>query len=183
MLRFNLIPPELRTRFVFLQKAKHFSRYGNILLGLLAMFSLFLLFALVYLQNQQAFFAQELAQAKQNPQNITLEAIKKSSEQFNKELKARVGSSPAIEWYTLLTQLTNLVPTNIALSSISINQAGASTQIALDGKAPERQALRTFENILHSSPLIKDLVSPLSNYQKTENITFTFSFTFAPPKK
>lgn len=183
MLRFNLIPPELRTRFVFLQKAKHFSRYGNILLGLLAMFSLFFLFALVYLQKQQAFFAEELTAVRKTPQNIIIEKIRKSSDKFNEELKARVSHVPSVDWYAFLTELTNLIPPDVALKSIGITQANTSPQIALEGKAPGRQVLRTFEDTLRSSPLVKDLISPLSNYRKTEDIAFTFFFTLVPPKE
>lgn len=182
MLRFNLIPPELHTRFVFLQKAKHFSRYGNILLGLLAMFSLFFLFALSYLQKQQLVFAEELSEARRAPQNIAIESIKKSAENFNEELKARVGNTNSTDWYTFLTELTRMIPSDITLTSLSVTQAGASPHVALEGKAPQRQSLRSFEDTLRISPLVKDLISPLANYQKTENIAFTLSFTFVPPK-
>lgn len=183
MLRFNLIPPELRTRFIFLQKAKHFSRYGNILLGLLAMFSLFLLFALVYLQKQQAFFADELTAVRETPQNIIIEKVRKSSDKFNEELKTRVTNTPSVDWYTFLTELTDFIPPDVALKSIGVTQANASPQIVLEGEASERQVLRTFEDTLRSSPLVKDLISPLANYRRTEDIMFTFSFTLVPPKR
>jgi hypothetical protein len=181
MLRFNLLPTQFRERLLFSQKMRKMGGYIKIFVGLLAILSFFLLFALIYLQHQRDFFISELTSTQNDPQNIIIEQIQRNIGQFNEQLKQSLGSTPSINWASLLIDLSSRSPEGIYLNSFIVQDFPPLKKVTLQGKADRRDQLMEFENLLKSSSFFTDINSPLSNYQKTQDILFQISLTIKNP--
>jgi len=172
ILGFNLLPEELKEEFNFTQKIKKTSRYLRMILGLLGLFSLFLLFNLIYLQYLQRTLSEELSLIAHEPSAIAVEQSKRDIQAFNNELNALAKPRRSFDWPLFLNHLALTIPDSITLERLSVQQRSSGVGITLEGKAPQRQDLINFENLLRSSPYVSNVVSPLSNYRKTQDITF-----------
>lgn len=172
ILGFNLLPEELKEEFDFTQKIKKTSRYLRMILGLLGLFSLFLLFNLIYLQYLQRTFGEERSSIAHEPSAIAVEQSKKDVRAFNNELNALANPRRSFDWPSFLNHLAITTPGSITLERLSVQQRPSGVSITLEGKAPQRQDLINFANLLRSSPYISNALSPLSNYRKTQDITF-----------
>lgn len=183
MLRFNILPEQLKEEFLFGQKINRIGHYLRISLGILLIFSLFLIFVLAFLQQAQRGLTQDLALIKKDPSNIIFEATQKKINDLNDGFEKITGAAHPKDWAGMLQEIARLTPPSIELTQISISQdVNKKDYFKLQGKAKERQQLISFENQLRLAPLIGDLVSPLSNYEKTINISFTLSFAIKKDK-
>lgn len=176
MLRFNLLPPELRERFSYIQKLKKAAIFIKTLLGLIIILSLFLIFILAYLQKQYVFFLDDLKQVEMDPQNIAFEKIQKEITQFNTQLGYMVTRSPSFNWPSLLIEIASLAPQGVNLTTLAAEHAKEGERIAIEGDALTRESLIQFyRNVRQSKYFIN--VSPPSNYEKSQHISFQISFS------
>jgi len=180
MLRFNLLPQAFQERLLFAQKIRRASTSIKIFFGLLATLSLFLIFTLVYLQKQDALFSEELALIKGTQQNTTIIKIQRDIEHFNNEVKRLFSAPPSSNWSSILIELSTITPQGMSFDSLSLEGKGRSEQVNLRGKARRREDIIQFEKALRQSVFFSKIVSPLSNYQRAENVTFQLSFTLKP---
>lgn len=175
MLRFNLLPPELRVHFSYVQKLKKAASYIKILLGLSIILSLFLIFILAYLQKQYEFFLDDLRQVQRDPQNIAFEKTQKEITQFNAQLTQMFNAVPSLDWPSLLIEIASLTPEGVKLHTLAVEQVKGAQRITLEGDALTRESLIQFYRNVRQSRYFTD-VSPPSNYEKTERIHFGLSF-------
>lgn len=175
MLRFNLLPPELREHFSYVQKLKKVSSYIRVLLGLSIILSLFLIFILAYLQKQYEFFLDDLRQIQKDPQNIAYEKTQKEVTQFNTQLARMFNAKPSLDWPSLLIEIASLTPDRVKLHTLAVNHEKQGERIALEGEALTRESLIQFYKSIRQSKYFTN-VSPPSNYEKTGRIPFQISF-------
>ena len=75
----------------------------------------------------------------------------------------------------LLDEIMRLVPDNVILTSIKINKAGLN--IIFNGRALNRDQLLIFKEGLEDSESFTDIVLPISNILKKDNIDFEITAT------
>jgi len=177
MLRFNLLPEQFRDQFVFAQRIARSARYLRIFIGLLGIFSLFLMFTLASLYHQQNLLLDQLASIKQSKANATISQVQKQITSFNQDLANTLALSRGTDWSALLIELSTITPASIALDDLSLQSLPAGTNALARGKAQTRQDLISYEKALRSSPYITSLLSPLANYEKDKNLTFQITLT------
>lgn len=176
MLRFNLLPKEFRERIFIAQQARRASFYVNILFGLTAILSLFLLFILIYLQSREEIFLNDLKEARQNPRTVEIESIQKDIMRFNAQLKEALKTSASPKWSVLLIELSRITPESLNFHTLVVEE---DKRITIEGDALTREDLLTFEKRLRQSQFFSNVISPLSNYQSQRDITFHLSFSFS----
>lgn len=177
MLRFNLLPAQFRDQFVFAQRIARSARYLRIFIGLLGIFSLFLMFTLASLYHQQNLLLNQLASTKQSKANATISQVQKQIISFNQDVASALTLPRATDWSLLLIELSTITPTSIALDDLSLQILRAQTKALLRGKAQTRQDLIDYEKALRSSPYIASLLSPLANYETGKDLTFQITLT------
>lgn len=180
MLSFNLLPPELRKRVIFSQQAKKIGAHLNVFLGLLGVLSFFLLFVLIYLQNQYVFFRGELDEVKRSSQNLRIEQIKSDIARFNNQLTRISAPLTPPDWTLFLGSLAAVTPEGVVLHSLGVSRNAGDMRISIEGSAKRREDVIQLEKSIRSSPFFSNVVSPLSNYAKTEDVPFTISFFLRP---
>lgn len=176
MLRFNLLPPELRERFSYIQKLKKVSGYIKILLGLSVILSLFLIFIFAYLQKQYVFFLDNLKKIEKDPQNIAFEKIQKEITQFNAQLGHMFNAPLSLDWPSLLVEIASLTPNGVKLTTLGVERTQEEERISLEGEALTRESLIQFYRNVRQSKYFTN-ASPPSNYEKSQHITFQLSFS------
>lgn len=175
MLKFNLLPFELREHFTFSQKTKKASFYIKIFIGLLGILSLFLVFALTYLEHQKEFFTSELKSVTSNPHHVEIEQIQAYIQKFNKKL-GEISTVPlSKDWSSLLIEISALTPERVVLEKIAIEGVPPKERLVLEGNAAQSTDLKSFEKKLSASNYFTEVTSPLSNYEKDEDIEFKMS--------
>lgn len=75
-----------------------------------------------------------------------------------------------IQWTILLNSLTNIIPEEIRLNSLSINRDPAT--ISFNGTANKRDDLLNFKEALEGSILFENIDFPIQNLLQKENINF-----------
>ena len=78
-----------------------------------------------------------------------------------------------LKWSAYLADLTALIPQNISLGRISLNQE--SNQIQITGRAVYRDDFLSLKGNLDNSKILSDINSPISNLIKKENVDFVIS--------
>ena len=172
MLTFNLLPPARQAELNFQKKLKKTIVYGKIFVGLLFILSLFMMFILVFLKNQKALLETQIKTQEEGSRMLSIQAIQKEVKVFNEELKALSASLGAKKWSSLLLTIASLAPPQITLEKISLENMQERRGLVLAGYAPRREHLITFEQNLKASPSFKNVILPLSNFRKTEDISF-----------
>lgn len=95
-------------------------------------------------------------------------------QEINKKIKFFEGiQKDCIKWSNYLADFTELIPENITLTQLSLNQE--SEEIQINGLALLRDDFLRFKNNLENSQILTELVSPVSNLIKREDVNFTLS--------
>lgn len=176
MLNFNLLPPAYKEDYLFARKIKLVGHSLRICLGILSIFSLFLIFILGYLQHEEAKLLSSLNFLKKSPALVNFRHIQKEINDFNQELSLLTKVAPSTNWTGILIELARATQT-VELTKIAIQKTQDQEQIVLEGRAQNRQALLAWEERLKALSYSSHVISPLSNYEKTSDITFQVSLT------
>ncbi len=189
MLTFNLLPPIRKEKRKLQARMGKFLMHTKILLGLSVIFSLFMIFTLVYLEKQRYILESVAVGYEKNPLNILIENIQKEAGHFNKELKDFNENLPKQKWSSLLVETSALERKGITLQQINHTKEKVKgkdkdsqesppqfvDKLTMSGHAQTRENLSVFQYALEASPLFKNVVLPLSNFEKTQDIDFNIS--------
>ncbi|MFA5070073.1 MAG: hypothetical protein WC528_02225 [Patescibacteria group bacterium] len=136
----------------------------------------FLLFygARLYLDYKLTHLKNEVSQQTANLPTSQGKSLDTTIEQINKDLVLISGiQSDYVKWSNYVADFTALVPTNISLTEIAINQE--SKEIVVSGQALTRDNFLVFKANLENTEILSDLNSPISNLVKKEDISFVIS--------
>lgn len=145
-----------------------------------------MLFILIYLEKKKYMLESEVARYEKNPINARVENIQKDATHFNKDLKDFNENLPKQKWSSLLVDLSTLERKGIILKQITHAKEKIKNKdknslddsfrfidkLTMSGHAQTRGNLSAFKENLEASPLFKNIVLPLSNFEKSENIDF-----------
>jgi len=173
MIKLNLLPPEEKTSIIERINLLKIIKMGSFSLFFLLIFLLLLASIWWYLSIQLESADSILKSGEATPQGKALGEFKKEVDQANKLLKSFDSLQTQIINYSFaLQKLTEIVPAGINFKSLSIS----NKDIKLEGHADTREILVSFKDVLESSQYFEKINSPLSNFLKQKDISFSFSF-------
>lgn len=172
----NLLPIQKKEELDSIKKIKILSILGFLLL-ISMVFLVVLFFSIeIYLTSEN-----------QNQKFLVDNAISLSSDPKHKELENKITESndiikklddfykKQIEVSDAIEKITNIMPDNVSLVSISYNEK--NFEISLHGKAKTRDDFLAFKKMLEEQPEIKNLNSPISNILKSVDVEFSLTFS------
>lgn len=175
MFKFNLLPPKEKKELSLNAINQWFVFFCGFLLVLVIIFTLLCLNSYLYLyiiiKSQNQLIEAEEKNAKAQELIQIEEKIKQTNQKIRKidQLQASF-----ICWTPILEEITVTVPSGIYLTSF-LYQSGKD-KASLSGHADTREKFIEFQDSLKESPVVIDLVSPLSNLTKKQDINFNFNF-------
>lgn len=161
MLRLNLVSAELRHVINLKRIYSLISRSNRILISVAIMLAIILAVAAKSLENT----FNKIMQASSRAENI---AYNRKVNDVNAYINFIWGiQDEHIEWFSILKNISNLAPDNIALTSLRVDK---NRGFKIKGSAPNREQLSSFKEALESSKYLSDIESPARFDQK--NIDF-----------
>jgi Tfp pilus assembly protein PilN len=182
MITLNLLSPdkkkelENKINFILIQKSLLF------IVIFLAITSLLFYGTKIYQDNKLNNLKKEFEQIKLTLPSGEKVTLSKDIQDINNELSYLNNiQMNYLKCSDLLIDFNALVPTGIALNSLSVNQK--TLEVLINGKAVLRENLVAFQNNLENSSFLKDIESPISNILKREDIDFSFKAKLNLEKK
>lgn len=174
MISINLLSPEKKKK---LKEKEFFYILKNvaILVAVFLIINAGILYATkFYLENKLETITEEVnqnTQALPNSQGTSLDATIK---EINNDIKFLTTiQQDYVKWPAYLADLTALIPENIRLKQLSLNQE--SNQIQITGHAPLRDDFLSLKSNLDDSKIISNIDSPISNLIKKEDVDFVIT--------
>ena len=176
MINLNLIPPEKKTKLkeekvIFLLKTIAFTLviFFGLFLGLLYGTRILLDQRLTKINNEISSLESTTANGNQSTFSSLIKEINE------KIVIIKNIQSNYIKWSAYLAEFSPLIPVNISLNEITINQETCKIQIR--GIASFRDDFLILKSNLENSLILDSIESPISNLIKQENINFDLSAT------
>lgn len=164
MINLNLIPPEKKQERRLTQVYKIIKNLIILILFLTIFIAIILLLTKMTLENN---FTKVVEGSTLTTKYANI--FNKDVKQFNQYLSAVDKiQKDYISWPKFLIDLTKLIPQNITLYSININD----NKILITGQAKNRDDLLSLKNNLENSDLFSGVTIPLENLLKKDNVDF-----------
>ena len=164
MITLNLLPPNKKQE---LQLARLYTVIKNLIVLILLLtiiIAITLLFTKITLQNH---FNKIVEQTTLTTKFSRL--FNKDIRAFNKQLaEVEKIQKDYISWINFFVKFNKLVPEEVSIYDLSLN----NDKILITGLAKTREKLLFFKNNLENSDLFSEVVVPLENILKKENIDF-----------
>lgn len=77
-------------------------------------------------------------------------------------------------WSNFLDQMLTIIPNGVVVTTLTANKLDSS--ITMIGTAKDRVTLNQFRSVLQGSPLLTDVILPITNLDQKERIPFTVTF-------
>ncbi len=178
MLALNLLSPEEKTE---VKKIKTFFIIKNasfVIVSIVLIVGTIFTFMYLILDNFSESINNQIETEKMIQEKEQVASIEGIINQLNLQL-SRVQNIQGQyhEWSNFLLQFSNIVPDEITLTNLRINQISSSVLIV--GTAQDRDALLSFQAELNKFPQITNVTSPLSNLAQKEAIRFEITALLA----
>lgn len=174
MISLNLLSPEKKKK---LKEKEIFYLLKNVAF-LVAIFLFFnagiLLATKFYLEDKLRTITQDVDQATAVLPNAQGAPINTTIQEINGKIDYLTTiQQDYIKWSAYLADLTALIPQNIKLSGIRLNKE--NNEIEITGRAVSRNDFLSLKSNLDGSKILNDIISPISNLIKKENVDFTIT--------
>ena len=166
MITLNLISPNQKQ----ILKIKQFYQILENFLGVLVIYSIILAVVLLPI-NQSVKHLNEDIINKKNEIDLKNQSITQKLNVLNNQIDILSKiQNEFFDWVGYIINISELVPANVSLNSISTSQK--TKDFIIRGYSRNRDALITLKSNLENSPLFSEVNVPLSNFLTQEEITF-----------
>lgn len=173
MISLNLLPPERKEIFRWRRYAKKVISNGIKTIFLLICFSVPLFAINIYLSGEIGVLATQINSYENTESMKQLNILEKSFKNINNALvKINKISAEQINWINVFEKITEIIPSNIQIFSLQIEQDGSFVII---GNAKTREDVLEFGKRLKNSHDFSDIQTPLDNLIKSDDIDFKLS--------
>ncbi|MFH1366711.1 MAG: hypothetical protein ABIH38_01835 [Patescibacteria group bacterium] len=174
MMSLNLLSPEKKKKLK--EKKTLFAfRYISYFCAIFLIINLLLFYGTkLYLNHKLDSIKDEVSQATANLPSNQGTSLNNAIQEINKNIILLADiQSDYVKWSNYLTDFTALIPANILLNQLSLNQE--SKEIQINGHADQRDDFLVLKANLENTKIISDLNSPISNLIKKEDIDFVIT--------
>lgn len=173
MIKLNLLPVSEKELIRLNQIQRWIVFYGSVCLCSLLIFITLLIAIWLFIFIQLKSAADNLDAARQSQQGLDL----KTQQNLIKELNGKITAVSQFEknsrhYSNLLIFLASVMPNGTKLNGLSIDE---QNNLTISGHAQRREAVLDLKSALESSPLLTNVVSPLTNLTRQTDITFAFT--------
>lgn len=174
MISLNLLSPEKKKKLKEKETLFAFRYAAYFCLVFLVINFLLFYGAKLYLDHKLTSLKNEVSQTTLNLPSGQGTALNSTIEQINDNIILIASvQTDYTEWSDYLADFTALVPANISLTQLSLNQESGDIQIS--GHADLRDDFLKLKSNLDQTKIIADLNSPLSNLIKKDDVNFVLS--------
>lgn len=176
MKQINLLPKIEQRQIGFDLLTQKLIRFGFLVLSLLVIVFLLSLGSQIYLRKKMTSLKQEIAGQEALLTSSDNQELQKQVVDLNQQIRTiEQLKGQHLEWSKVLIELTNLLPTDMRVTTLGVDRA--SLKLTITGTAENRDSVLKFWSNVKKSRYFTDINFPLINLEKPTSTPYTYTLT------